>query len=82
MYELSKEAILLENQDEVIRRRITRYFDSSYSSQLDEILNKGEINLLDIIIIFDGTIFEGEQVGGIRSISEVESIRLQTALYL
>lgn len=82
MYELSKEAILLENQDEVIRRRITRYFDSSYSSQLDEILNKGEINLLDIIIVFDGTIFEGEQVGGIRSISEVESIRGQTARYL
>lgn len=82
VYEMSKDAVGLQNQDRIIRNRIIKYFDSSYSAQLEEIIGKREVNFSDIITAFDGNIIEGEQVGGIRSKNEIENMRGQVGRYL
>ena len=68
-------AIESNNRSEVIRNRIIRYFESTYSEELNEILENVDNSFEKIRIIFDGDVIEGEQIGGIRSSNEASGLR-------
>ena len=82
IYELAKEAVSAENQDLVIKTRINQYIGSNFSTYLDEIIEKEKINLMQIVILFEGKVIENEQVDGIRSISELKQLRGEASRYL
>ena len=75
-----------KNSDEanqIIRERILKYLETSYSEELEEVLNEvGTFNALFKIVEGEVVIETGEIVGGIRSTKDILEIRGQTSRYL
>lgn len=70
-------------QDELIRSRILRYLETTYSEEIEKILQ--EVNSFENLkIIFDGgvTSESGEVIGGIRSNRDAAEVRGQVSRYL
>ncbi|WP_448509992.1 RecQ family ATP-dependent DNA helicase [Immundisolibacter sp.] len=75
-----------KNSDEanqIIRERILKYLETSYSEELEEVLNEeGTFNALYKIVEGEVVTETGEIVGGIRSAKDILEIRGQTSRYL
>ena len=72
-----------EESNEIIRERILKYLETSYSEEIEEVLNEiGTFNSLQKIVEGDVVTETGEIVGGIRSVKDVLEIRGQVARYL
>lgn len=83
MLRVAESAIKSSNQDEEIRFRIVRYFESTYSIEIAAILDSANIGFDIIPSIFDGEENEvGELTGGIRSANEASGLRGQVSRYL
>lgn len=84
--QMSKAALTLSNfddQDNEIRTRIVRYFESTYADIINEILEDQDLGFYKIKDIFEGTINEdGEQIGGIRSYTDAQELRGQVSRFL
>ncbi|MEX1001962.1 MAG: RecQ family ATP-dependent DNA helicase [Crocinitomicaceae bacterium] len=82
---MSEEAALVgsNKQDTLIRDRVLRYLETTYSEEIQQILDDvGSFENLKII--FDGgvTAESGEAIGGVRSSHDAAEIRGQVARYL
>ncbi|MEX2028282.1 MAG: RecQ family ATP-dependent DNA helicase [Candidatus Curtissbacteria bacterium] len=81
---MSEEAVSVGgDEDALIRDRILRYLETTYSAEIQQILDDvGSFNNLKII--FDGgvTAESGEAIGGVRSSHDASEIRGQVARYL
>ena len=71
------------DQDKLIRERILRYLETTYSEEIQQVLDDVE-SFSNLKIIFDGnTVSEsGEEIGGIRSPKDAAEIRGQVSRYL
>lgn len=71
------------NQDVQIRERILRYLETTYSEEIQQVLDDVE-SFNNLKIIFDGciTLESGETIGGVRSPKDAAEIRGQVAHYL
>lgn len=71
------------NQDILIRERILRYLETTYSEEIQQVLDDVE-SFSNLKIIFDGgvTSESGEAIGGVRSPKDAAEIRGQVARYL
>ena len=83
MVQMSKAALKSKDSDSTIRNRIIRYFESTFSMEIDEML-ENQNKMLDLCIeIFEGRELEnGEKLGGIRSTKDAEELRGQVSKYL
>ena len=83
MVQLSKAALKSKDADLTIRDRIIRYFESTFSIEIDEML-ENQIKMLELTTeIFEGKELEnGEKLGGIRSTKDSEELRGQVSKYL
>lgn len=80
---LSEAALSSDNHDEVIRNRILRYLETSYSEEIEKILNVDELKLDLIRDFIDGyETLDGGIIGGLRSPKDAEEIRGQVSRYL
>lgn len=83
MVQMSKAAAKSSERDNVIRTRIIRYFESTYSLEINEVLEAKDLGFAKIKEMMDGTENElGERTGGIRSSNEAAGVRGQVSLYL
>lgn len=82
MMQLAIDANKTTDKDNLIRERIIRYFESSYTEELNVILQN--VNKFEYIVnLFDGKTNEiGEAVGGVRSATDASIIRGQTSRFL
>jgi len=81
---MSEEAALkTTDQDTLIRERILRYLETTYSEEIQQVLDDVE-SFHNLKIIFDGGITSesGEAIGGVRSQKDATEIRGQVARYL
>ena len=80
---LAESALSSGNHDEVIRNRILRYLETSYSEEIEKILNVDELKLDLIKDFIDGyETLDGRIIGGLRSPKDAEEIRGQVSRYL
>ena len=83
MVQLSKAALKSKDPDSTIRNRIIRYFESTFSIEIDEMLENPKEMLKLATEIFEGKQLEsGESLGGIRSPKDAEELRGQVSKYL
>jgi ATP-dependent DNA helicase RecQ len=83
MVKVAEAALASSNQDNEVRTRIVRYFESTYSEEIDSVIESKDWGFDRIPIILDGTANEvGESVGGIRSANEAMGLRGQVSRYL
>ncbi|MFH1535055.1 MAG: RecQ family ATP-dependent DNA helicase [Patescibacteria group bacterium] len=77
------EATIGEDANKVLRERILRYLESTYSDEIEDIINNPE-DFSKIKDLVEGVenIESGETVGGIRSPKDAKEVRGQTARYL
>lgn len=70
-------ALKSRTPDTTLRTRIVRYFESTYSEELTEIVESGSLGFDKIPGIIDGASVEigGEVIGGIRSSNEAAGLR-------
>lgn len=81
---MSEEAALkTTDQDTLIRERILRYLETTYSEEIQQVLDDVE-SFHNLKVIFDGGITSesGEAIGGVRSQKDASEIRGQVARYL
>jgi len=80
---LSEEALKNANPDEIIRNRILRYLEMTYSEEIEKILEDAN-EFSNLIKLVDGyvEIQSGEVIGGIRSPKDASEIRGQVIRYL
>ena len=72
-----------EEANHIIRERILKYLETSYSEELEEVLNEvGTFNALYKIVEGEVVTETGEIVGGIRSVKDILEIRGQASRYL
>lgn len=77
------EAALNGNQDKIVRSRVLRYLESTYSEEIESIVNGGNAGFLELKKLIEGYESEsGEVIGGIRSPKDAAEIRGQAARYL
>lgn len=77
---MSNAALLSKEPDMEIRSRVIRYFESTYSEEINAIIEDKNLGFQHIISIIDGTVDElGEQIGGVRSYNEAARIRGQVS---
>ncbi len=80
---LAEAALKANNPDEVIRNRILRYLETTYSEEIEKILNVEELKLEYISDLIDGyETSDGRIIGGLRSPKDAEEIRGQVSRYL
>ena len=83
MVKVAEAALASGNQDNEVRTRIVRYFESTYSEEIDSVIESNDWGFDRIPIILDGTANEvGENIGGIRSANEAMGLRGQVSRYL
>lgn len=83
MLTLAEAACESRNQDKSVRERVLRYLESTYSEEIDKVLNSEGYGFDQIVELIDGYETEdGEMIGGIRSPKDAEQIRGQVARYL
>lgn len=72
-----------EESNQIIRERLLKYFETSYSEEIEEILNEsGTFNSLRKIVEGEVVTETGEIIGGIRSRKDAIEIRGQVSRYL
>ncbi|MDP8262201.1 MAG: RecQ family ATP-dependent DNA helicase [Candidatus Ancaeobacter aquaticus] len=71
------------NQDDFIRDRILRYLETTYSEEIQQVLDDVG-SFTNLKIIFDGGVIaeSGEAIGGVRSPRDSAEIRGQVSRYL
>jgi ATP-dependent DNA helicase RecQ len=80
---LAESALSSHNQDIEVRTRIIRYFESTYSIELNSVVSSPDLGFDRIPIIFDGQENDvREKYGGIRSENEAMGLRGQVSRYL
>ncbi len=80
MVQLSQAALKSRNKDKEIRQRVIRYFESTYSTSINEVLENEDMGFSKIIELFDGQLNDlGERIGGIRSSNEAAELRGQVS---
>lgn len=83
MVKVAEAALLSKDQDYEIRLRVIRYFESTYSIEINSVIESSDLGFDRIPIILDGEENEvGERVGGIRSANEAMGLRGQVSRYL
>lgn len=83
MIKVAEAALSSSDQDHEVRMRIVRYFESTYSVEIDSVIESTELGFDRIPVILDGTVNDvGEKVGGIRSANEAMGLRGQVSRYL
>lgn len=83
MFKITQSALTSKNQDQEIRLRVVRYFESTYSIEINSVIESNDLGFDRIPVVFDGTENEiGELVGGIRSANEAMGLRGQVSRYL
>jgi len=83
MWGLAKEAAKAKNQDDTIRERVLRYFESTFTPVIEGILTDNDLGFKAIKELIDGYETEtGELEGGVRSHKDSSAIRGQTARHL
>jgi ATP-dependent DNA helicase RecQ len=77
------ESALKGNANEIVRKGILRYLETTFSEEIEEILNEHN-SFNNVRKLVDGCVEAGagETIGGIRSPKDAEEIRGQTARYL
>lgn len=72
-----------KDADKLVRDRILRYLESTYSEEIEEILNGKEGGFEELKKLIGGhETEEGEIIGGLRSPKDAAEVRGQTARYL
>ncbi|KFZ27470.1 MAG: ATP-dependent DNA helicase RecQ [Candidatus Izimaplasma bacterium HR2] len=80
MVQLSQAALKTEDKDKVIRERVVRYFESTFSELITEILNTKDAGFPKVIELFEGDVNEvGERIGGIKSHNDAAELRGQVS---
>lgn len=80
MVQLSQAALKMEDKDKVIRERVVRYFESTFSESITDILNGKDAGFSMIVKLFDGETNEvGERIGGIKSHNDSAELRGQVS---
>ena len=83
MVKVTESALASSDQDHEVRMRIVRYFESTYSEEIESVIESTDLGFDRIPVIFDGTANDvGENIGGIRSANEAMGLRGQVARYL
>ena len=83
MVKVTESALASSDQDHEVRMRIVRYFESTYSEEIESVIESNDLGFDRIPVIFDGTANDvGENIGGIRSANEAMGLRGQVARYL
>lgn len=87
MLTLAETPFMDDNQgkdtDTLVRQRILRYLESTYSEEIEEVLNGKNAGLIEVRRLIEGhETKNGEVVGGLRSPKDAEEVRGQTARYL
>jgi len=83
MYQLAREAAGKSDEEALIRERVLRYFETSFSPVIDSILDSDDLGLETITKLIDGYETEtGELAGGIRSDKDAAAIRGQVSRVL
>ena len=81
--QLAEAAYISEDKDKVIRDRVMLYFQTTYSEEIDKILNAESIKVDFIRDLIDGyEASNGRIIGGLRSTRDAEEIRGQVSRYL
>ena len=80
----AKAALMSSNPDETLRARVIRYFETTYSDELNLIVDDNKLGFDIIPNIIEGKEIEDtkELVGGIRSCSEAAGLRGGASRYL
>ncbi len=83
---LAEEALGADNsdkRDEIIRKRILRYLETTYSEEIEKILTVDVLKLDIIKDLIDGyETKDGKIIGGLRSSKDAEEIRGQVSRFL
>jgi len=68
----------------VVRERILKYLETSYSDEIENIIDSPDEGLDNVIALFEGHIDSqtGNNIGGIRSPNDAKEIRGQVSRYL
>lgn len=83
MLQLAESANASSDKDKVIRERVMLYFQTTYSEEIDKILNADSIKVDFIRDLIDGyEASNGRIIGGLRSTRDAEEIRGQVSRYL
>lgn len=83
MLQLAESARNSDNPDKVIRERVIRYFETTYSEEIEKILNLEGLKFDFIRDLIDGyEAYDGRIIGGLRSTRDAEEIRGQVSRYL
>ena len=70
-------------QDSIIRQRILRYLETSYSEELEKLIEAEGEGLSEVLKLLSGFVSEsGDVIGGIRSVRDAAEIRGQVTRYL
>ncbi len=73
----------IKEQDDIIRKRVLRYFQTTYSAEIEKILQEvGSFRSLKTIFDGSATMESGEVIGGVKSPRDAAEIRGQVARYL
>lgn len=72
-----------EQQGIVIRQRILRYLETTYSEELEKIIQAPDEGFAEVQKLLGGFVNEsGEMIGGIRSVRDAAGVRGQVVRYL
>jgi ATP-dependent DNA helicase RecQ len=72
-----------DRQDSVIRQRILRYLETSYSEELEKLIEAEGEGLSEVLKLLVGFVSDsGDVIGGIRSVRDAAEIRGQVTRYL
>jgi ATP-dependent DNA helicase RecQ len=83
MLQLAESAKNSDDPDRVIRDRVIRYFETTYSEEIEKILNVESLKFDFIRDLIDGyEAYDGRIIGGLRSTRDAEEIRGQVSRYL
>lgn len=83
MLALSEEGARTYDANQVVRERILKYLESSYSEEIEKILNSENIGFVELKELLEGYETEtGEIVGGIRSPKDAAQVRGSVSRYL
>lgn len=83
MLQLAEAAYVSPDKDKTIRDRVILYFQTTYSEEIDKILNAESIKVDFIRDLIDGyEASNGRIIGGLRSTRDAEEIRGQVSRYL
>ena len=83
MLQLAETASKSNDPNKVIRERVLQYFETTYSEEIEKILNLENLKFDFIRDLIDGyEAYDGRILGGIRSTRDAEEIRGQVSRYL